>query len=84
MTLATMGFWWIDVESVSKKRTYVLVPPSVYTFFDNRLPTASRAAQPNEPWRPKAGDVIVSNWASWPELLWLAFRQVHHSVLRLR
>ena len=25
VTLATMGFWWIDVESVSRKRTYVLV-----------------------------------------------------------
>ncbi|KAF4574875.1 hypothetical protein EYR40_005387 [Pleurotus pulmonarius] len=25
-------------------------------------------------WSPKAGDVIVSNWVSWIELLWLAFR----------
>ena len=24
--------------------------------------------------------MIVSNWASWPELLWLAFRQVHPSL----
>jgi hypothetical protein len=23
LALATMGFWWIDVETVSKKRTYV-------------------------------------------------------------
>ncbi|KAI0693790.1 hypothetical protein BC835DRAFT_1352071 [Cytidiella melzeri] len=27
-----------------------------------------------ESWQPKAGDIIVSNWASWIELLWLAFR----------
>ncbi|EKM59393.1 uncharacterized protein PHACADRAFT_114068 [Phanerochaete carnosa HHB-10118-sp] len=27
-----------------------------------------------EKWNPKAGDVIVSNWVSWIELLWLAFR----------
>lgn len=25
-------------------------------------------------WNPKAGDLIVSNWASWVEILWLAFR----------
>ncbi|KAF9263502.1 hypothetical protein L218DRAFT_927126 [Marasmius fiardii PR-910] len=25
-------------------------------------------------WSPRAGDVIVSNWASWVEILWLAFR----------
>ncbi|KIM46284.1 hypothetical protein M413DRAFT_65627 [Hebeloma cylindrosporum] len=25
-----------------------------------------------EKWKPKAGDLIVSNWASWIEILWLA------------
>ncbi|OSD04340.1 hypothetical protein PYCCODRAFT_1466301 [Trametes coccinea BRFM310] len=33
-----------------------------------------RAAPANESWNPKAGDLIVSNWASWIEILWLAFR----------
>ncbi|KAI0375735.1 hypothetical protein BV20DRAFT_932606 [Pilatotrama ljubarskyi] len=33
-----------------------------------------RAAPANETWKPRAGDLIVSNWASWVELLWLAFR----------
>ncbi|KAL1736047.1 hypothetical protein EV714DRAFT_267582 [Schizophyllum commune] len=33
-----------------------------------------RLAQKPIPWRPKAGDIIVSNWVSWIELLWLAFR----------
>ncbi|KAM5534318.1 hypothetical protein V8D89_012046 [Ganoderma adspersum] len=33
-----------------------------------------RNAPRNETWRPRAGDLIVSNWASWVELLWLAFR----------
>ncbi|EMD40656.1 hypothetical protein CERSUDRAFT_111238 [Gelatoporia subvermispora B] len=32
-----------------------------------------RAKKP-EYWKPKAGDIIVSNWASWVEVLWLAFR----------
>ncbi|KAG5716531.1 hypothetical protein E4T56_gene16317 [Termitomyces sp. T112] len=27
-----------------------------------------------EPWNPRAGDIIVSNWVSWIELLWLAIR----------
>lgn len=27
-----------------------------------------------EKWNPKAGDVIVSNWVSWIEILWIAFR----------
>jgi len=25
-------------------------------------------------WNPKAGDLIISNWTSWIEILWLAFR----------
>jgi len=27
-----------------------------------------------EPWTPKSGDLIVSNWISWVEILWIAFR----------
>ncbi|KAG9317566.1 hypothetical protein JVU11DRAFT_1773 [Chiua virens] len=26
------------------------------------------------PWSPKAGDIIVSNWSSWIDVLWLAYR----------
>lgn len=33
-----------------------------------------RSAQRNEPWSPGAGDIIISNWASWIEILWLAAR----------
>ncbi|KAK7695473.1 hypothetical protein QCA50_000109 [Cerrena zonata] len=33
-----------------------------------------RGAKAPDSWKPKVGDVIVSNWASWIELLWLAFR----------
>ncbi|KAI0082591.1 hypothetical protein K474DRAFT_1585839 [Panus rudis PR-1116 ss-1] len=33
-----------------------------------------RGAKTKESWNPKAGDIIVSNWASWVEILWLAFR----------
>ncbi|KAJ6515994.1 hypothetical protein C8R45DRAFT_958323 [Mycena sanguinolenta] len=33
-----------------------------------------RGVKDIESWRPRAGDVIVSNWVSWVEILWLAFR----------
>ncbi|KAI0638280.1 hypothetical protein C8Q77DRAFT_1242705 [Trametes polyzona] len=33
-----------------------------------------RTAPAKESWNPRAGDLIVSNWASWIEVLWLAFR----------
>lgn len=33
-----------------------------------------RRTQKIEAWKPGAGDLIVSNWNSWVELLWLAYR----------
>ncbi|KAF8528821.1 hypothetical protein BU17DRAFT_37834 [Hysterangium stoloniferum] len=33
-----------------------------------------RVGSKKRPWSPQAGDIIVSNWVSWIELLWLAFR----------
>ncbi|KAF8165440.1 hypothetical protein B0H34DRAFT_689210 [Crassisporium funariophilum] len=33
-----------------------------------------RGQRRNESWNPKAGDIIVSNWASWIEVVWLALR----------
>jgi len=33
-----------------------------------------RGSNAPEPWSPGAGDIIVSNWASTVEILWLAFR----------
>ncbi|EIW61276.1 uncharacterized protein TRAVEDRAFT_142873 [Trametes versicolor FP-101664 SS1] len=33
-----------------------------------------RVAPAQDKWNPGAGDLIVSNWASWVEILWLAFR----------
>ncbi|KXN83715.1 hypothetical protein AN958_00857, partial [Leucoagaricus sp. SymC.cos] len=34
----------------------------------------NRTAQRSESWSPEAGDLIISNWASWVEVLWLAAR----------
>ncbi|KAK1236736.1 hypothetical protein PQX77_000092 [Marasmius sp. AFHP31] len=33
-----------------------------------------RAGNVQTSWKPRAGDIIVSNWASWVEILWFAFR----------
>ncbi|RDX55724.1 hypothetical protein OH76DRAFT_764849 [Lentinus brumalis] len=33
-----------------------------------------RNAPRNETWTPRGGDLIVCNWVSWVEILWLAFR----------
>jgi hypothetical protein len=37
----------------------------------------AQLAQHLESWAPGAGDIIVSNWASWIEILYLAFRYVY-------
>jgi hypothetical protein len=29
---------------------------------------------PESRWNPQAGDLIVSNWSSWIEVLWLAYK----------
>ncbi|KAJ3937344.1 MAG: hypothetical protein NXY57DRAFT_883816 [Lentinula lateritia] len=33
-----------------------------------------RSQKSTDNWNPGAGDLIISNWASWVELLWLAYR----------
>ncbi|ETW84557.1 hypothetical protein HETIRDRAFT_171061 [Heterobasidion irregulare TC 32-1] len=52
--LFILGFLWIPVETVTRKR--------------------GRVGKTEESWTPRAGDLIVSNWVSWIEILWLAFR----------
>ncbi|KAJ6538588.1 hypothetical protein B0H10DRAFT_2140517 [Mycena sp. CBHHK59/15] len=41
---------------------------------DNVTRKRGRGAKDVETWSPSSGDIIVSNWTSWIELLWLAFR----------
>ncbi|KAJ7129783.1 hypothetical protein C8R44DRAFT_614631, partial [Mycena epipterygia] len=41
---------------------------------DNVTRKRGRGAKDIETWSPRAGDIIVSNWVSWVEILWLAFR----------
>ena len=65
-------------ERVSMK-SLVLDNTELIVFNDRRGPGK------NERWRPCAGDIIVSNWTSWVDVLWLSIRFVssyayHNSV----
>ncbi|KAJ7781341.1 hypothetical protein B0H16DRAFT_1658949 [Mycena metata] len=53
---------------------------------DNVTRKRGRAAKDVESWKPRAGDIIVSNWVSWVEILWLAFRygSIPYSYCQLR
>jgi hypothetical protein len=57
-----------------KKGAYL----STFTPFNlHHILVIRRGQQNSLPWNPRAGDIIVSNWVSWIELLWLAFRCVY-------
>ncbi|CAG8457179.1 1029_t:CDS:10 [Ambispora leptoticha] len=59
IALFFMGFYWIRTERVSLRRGRVNTLKSRGAFDSTRL---------------KSGDVIVSNWTSYVELIYLAFR----------
>ena len=44
VALSTMGFWWIDVDTVFKKRSYNHFPSSPYMISDEGPPTAAAGA----------------------------------------
>lgn len=78
LTLLVVGVWWIPVEHVTRKRyeRLSILQNSVYS--DQVTGHCDilfrRTAGQQEAWAPKPGDLIVSNWVSWIEILWLAFR----------
>ena len=84
LTLWTLGIVWPNVEIVTKKRTYVISIKAPLHLILIWFYWSSRSAQRNEPWSPGAGDIIISNWASWIEILWLAARWVPSQWLVLR
>lgn len=73
LVLLILGLWWIPVEIVHRKKSYI-VRYDVFVSYTDRILVSSRGSKAAEKWAPKAGDLIVSNWASWIELVWLAFR----------
>nr|GAT54031.1 predicted protein [Mycena chlorophos] len=51
-----------------------LVCLSLWVSVENVTRKRGRSAKDIESWHPRAGDLIVSNWVSWVEVLWLAAR----------
>ena len=71
----------VDTRRESDSQTRVSIFPCMTLTITDKLKYYSdrRGAKAPDSWNLKAGDVIVSNWASWIELLWLAFRFVNPS-----
>jgi hypothetical protein len=85
LALFVVSFFWISVNLVSRKRGYSSMRSSfgsMVQFIDLCSPTLgewggfSRSAKDSlqETRNPQPGDIIVSNWVSWIEILWLASR----------
>ncbi|KAJ6539252.1 hypothetical protein B0H19DRAFT_349896 [Mycena capillaripes] len=55
-------------------RLALLVLGLFWISVDNVTRKRGRGVKDIERWSPHAGDIIVSNWVSWVEVLWLAFR----------
>ncbi|KAH7887836.1 hypothetical protein F5I97DRAFT_1863189 [Phlebopus sp. FC_14] len=45
-----------------------------FIWIPEEVVTRKRGQGPAVKWNPKAGDIIVSNWVSWTDVLWLAYR----------
>lgn len=72
LALLFIGLPWIPVQVVSRKRGYAYHPRASECLI--LTSPRRRNSKTNETWSPGAGDLIVSNWVSTIEILWLAFR----------
>ncbi|KAJ3573875.1 hypothetical protein NP233_g2151 [Leucocoprinus birnbaumii] len=68
-------------RAITRHLTFLLAYLTLWTLGAIWIPVETitkkktgRNVQRNEPWNPGAGDLIISNWASWIEILWLAAR----------
>ncbi|KAF8974211.1 hypothetical protein BDZ97DRAFT_1911419 [Flammula alnicola] len=55
-------------------RTALLILGLFWTSPEQFNRKRGRGTKLAETWKPKAGDIIVSNWASWIEIVWLAIQ----------
>ncbi|KAI6003899.1 hypothetical protein EDD15DRAFT_1253542 [Pisolithus albus] len=64
-------------HSLSRLATRLMARLALYTLgfvqIQEEIVTKKRGKLHELPWRPRAGDIIVSNWSSWVDVLWLAF-----------
>lgn len=70
LALYVLGFLWIPEELVARKRGFVSLSSLRWLLFVKAF--SSQLSDTN--WSPKAGDIIVSNWSSWIDILWLSYR----------
>ncbi|KAG1833035.1 hypothetical protein EV424DRAFT_1366800 [Suillus variegatus] len=61
---------WLGTVLLARLALYVMGFWSVST----ELIVRKRGKIPENKWNPRAGDLIVSNWSSWIEVLWLAYK----------
>ncbi|KAG1755801.1 hypothetical protein EDB19DRAFT_1892004 [Suillus lakei] len=61
---------WLGTALLARLALYVIGFWSVPT----ELIVRKRGKTPEIKWNPRAGDLIVSNWSSWIEVLWLAYQ----------
>ncbi|KAJ6599158.1 hypothetical protein DFH09DRAFT_902285 [Mycena vulgaris] len=79
-----LSFIFIPVPPIHRRVTHILTAIIArlalltlglfWISVDNVTRKRGRGAKDIETWSPRAGDIIVSNWVSWIEILWLAFR----------
>ncbi|KAG2077522.1 hypothetical protein BDR04DRAFT_1088574 [Suillus decipiens] len=61
---------WLGTALLARLALYVIGFWSMPT----ELIARKRGKIPENKWNPRAGDLIVSNWSSWIEVLWLAYQ----------
>jgi len=75
-----MGYYWITTELVSGKKSYVspapIVPGVFFVKYSTRTPLIDRSKNVSQIANrsPRAGDLIITNYTSYIDILYLAFR----------
>ncbi|KAI6130559.1 hypothetical protein EDD16DRAFT_1470768 [Pisolithus croceorrhizus] len=65
-------------HSLSRLATRLMARLALYIsgfmWIQEEIVTKKRGKLRDMPWRPRAGDIIVSNWSSWVDVLWMVYR----------
>ncbi|KAG0709530.1 hypothetical protein DFH29DRAFT_792617, partial [Suillus ampliporus] len=61
---------WLGTALLARLALYAIG----FWWVPTELVVRKRGQLPENKWNPRAGDLIVSNWSSWIEVLWLAYQ----------
>ncbi|KAG1753936.1 uncharacterized protein EDB91DRAFT_1100725 [Suillus paluster] len=61
---------WLGTALLARLALYAIG----FWWVSTELVVRKRGKLPENKWNPRAGDLIVSNWSSWIEVLWLAYQ----------